>query len=136
MIKPVSGPPQSPVDVLDPEEIRQLVAIGFHGVLTGKPEASLRLFEGMGTLRPNEGFPRIGSALALMAVGRANEAARVLEEALAKRPDDDEIRVFLGMTLRIANRAHQARAVLAPVMKREVETPTVRLARQLFDLPL
>ncbi len=124
------------VDALDAGEIRRLVSIGFHGVMNGKPEAALRLFSELGSLRPDEGFPRIGSALALMAVGRANDAVRVLEGALAKRPDDDEIRVFLGMTLRIANRGHQARAVLAPVIKRETDTPTARLARQLFDLPL
>jgi Flp pilus assembly protein TadD len=136
MIKPGGTLPEATVAGLDAEEVRRLASIGFHGVLNGQPEAALRLFEGLGTLRPDAGFPRIGSALALMAVGRAADAARVLEDALVRRPDDDEIRVFLGMTLHIANRTHQARAVLEPVVARETDTPIARLARQMLDLPL
>ncbi len=122
--------------VLDGEEIRLLVSIGFHGALNGKPDAALRLFEALGVLRPQDGFPHIGSAVALMAVGRPNEAARVLEEVLTRRPDDDLVRVFLGMTLRLANRGHHARAVLAILAERDSDTPIARLARQLLESPL
>jgi Flp pilus assembly protein TadD len=118
---------------LDAQEIRQLVSIGFHGALNGRPEGALRLFEGLAGVRPTEGFPRIGSALALLAMGRANEAVRVLQDALIIRPDDEQIRVFLGMTLCVASRGTHARKVLRTLTESAVDTPVARLARRLFE---
>jgi len=120
-------------DALRPEEIRSLVSIGFHGLLNGKHEAALRLFEGLGVLRPHAPFPRIGSALSLIAAGRAEEAIRVLERTHELLPQNDEVRVFLGMTLRIASREHQARAVLATLVGRDAQEPAARLARRLCN---
>lgn len=121
---------------LEPEEVRRLVSIGFHGVLNGKPEPALRLFESLCTVRPDAGFPRIGCALALIAMGRAEEAVRVLEETLRRRPDDDDVRVYLGMTLRMANRGQQAGAVLTTLAERNDDSARTRLARQLLKLSL
>lgn len=125
----------SDVDPLGPEEIRSLVSIGFHGLLNGKHGIALRLFEALQLVRPQAPFPRIGSALSMMAAGRADEAARVLERAHALLPQDDDIRVFLGMALRIANRGHQARVVLAPLVETDSDAPAVRLARRLGNSP-
>ncbi len=121
---------------LTAEEMRELVSIGFHGALNGRPHAALRLFQMLEVLRPEEGFPRIGQALALMALGRPDEAARLLEAALASRPHDDSLRVFLGMTLRIANRGHRARSVLSSLAGRTEDSAPIRLARQLSALVL
>ena len=120
---------------LEGSEIRQLVSVGFHGLLNGKPQAALRLFEGLTALRPEAGFPRIGKALALLACGRAQEAARVLEDALLARPDDDDLRVFLGMTLHVGQREHHARAVLATLTERGIGSPAARLAQRLCGQP-
>ncbi len=126
-----------PLAAFDAEEIRELLLVGFHGTLNGKPEPALRLFEMLGALHPQEGFLHIGNAIAMLAVGLPpDEVSRVLETALQNRPQDDEIRVFLGMTLRIANRGQLARAVLEPLALRDCNTPTARLARRLLDLPL
>jgi Flp pilus assembly protein TadD len=123
------------VPPLAAEEVRELVSIGFHGLLNGKGQDALRLFEALTLLRPGDGFPRIGNALALSSLGRPAEAARVLEAALASRPHDDSIRLFLGMTLRFANRGHHARAVLSPLVSRCDDSSATRLARHLSDLP-
>ncbi|HEV7692570.1 MAG TPA: hypothetical protein VGO52_17165, partial [Hyphomonadaceae bacterium] len=72
---------QAPAFTLEAGEVRRLASIGFHAVLNGKPEAAQRLFEGLSVVRPDDGFPRIGCALALMQRGRAEEAVRVLEAA-------------------------------------------------------
>ena len=132
MIDPVNSPRS--VAALEPGEIRRLVSIGFHGVLNGNAQAALCLFESLGTLRPRAGFPRIGRGLALMATGRADEAARVLERAHALEPQDDDVRLFYGMALRMANRGHQARAVLAQLARRGAD-PAARFARRLSNLP-
>jgi predicted Zn-dependent protease len=122
--------------VLESGEVRRLVSIGFHGVFNGKPKAALRLFEALSVIRPNEGFPRIGRALALLAMGRAEEAVRVLEETSSCRPDDDDVRVYLGMALRLANRGRQSDAVLASVAERPGDSARTRLAQQLLKLSL
>jgi|GEM_PF-2063478 len=127
----VDAMPRADATPLAAEEIRQLVSIGFHGVLNGKVDEARRLFEQLAVLRPGEGFPHIGTALALAAMGRPDEAAAVLEKVLAQRPDDDEVRVFLGMMLRLARRDHHARTVLAALSGRDGETPAHRLARSL-----
>jgi Flp pilus assembly protein TadD len=123
------------VEALGPGEIRSLVSIGFHGLLNGQHEPALRLFEALQVLRPLAPFPLIGSALSMIAAGRADEAARVLERAHALLPQDDDVRVFLGMTLRIASRGHQARAVLGTLVGSDSDTPAVRLARRLCNSP-
>jgi Flp pilus assembly protein TadD len=121
---------------LQPVEVRRLVSIGFYAVLNGKPEAGQRLFEALSVVRPDESFPRIGCALALMQRGRAEEAVRVLEDALGRCPNDDQVRVFLGMSLRLANRGSQAGAVLAPLAERSSDSAGTRFARQLLKLSL
>jgi len=120
---------------LEAQEVRRLVSIGFHAVLNGAPNSALRLFESLTTLRPRAGFPRIGSALALLATGRPEEAARVMERAHALQPHDDEVRVILGMTLCFAERSQRGCAVLAQVAQREADMPAARLARRLLKLP-
>jgi predicted Zn-dependent protease len=118
---------------LEAGEIRRLVSIGFHAVLNGKPQLAKRLFDGLAALRPQEGFPRIGKALALLAEGRPHEAARVLEDALARRPQDEDLQVFLGMALHIGQRAHHARTVLAALAQSDGASPAARLAQRLFE---
>ena len=117
------------------EEVRRLASIGFHGVLNGAAEPALRLFEGLTVLRPHASCPRIGSALALLALGHPEEAARVLERAQALQPDDDQVRVFLGMTLCFADRAQHGCAVLAQLARGQADMPAARLARRLLRLP-
>jgi Flp pilus assembly protein TadD len=123
------------IAALQPEEIRRLASIGFHGLLNGRPVAALCLFESLAALRPEATFPLIGSALALLATGRPEEAARVLERAQALRPGDDEVRVFLGMTLCFAERTQRGRAMLVSLAQRGADMPAVRLARRLLRLP-
>jgi Flp pilus assembly protein TadD len=131
-----AGAAQAPHLTLEPAEVRRLVSIGFHALLNGKPEAAQRLFEGLSLVRPHEGFPRIGCALALMQRGRAEEAVKVLEDALRRCPNDEHVRVFLGMSLRLANRGSQAGAVLAPLAGRTDDSGGTRFARQLLNLAL
>jgi predicted Zn-dependent protease len=135
MIAPAGALDASSV-ALESAEIRRLVSIGFYGALNGKPEAAQRLFESLGALRPDEGFPRIGCALALLARGRAEEAVRLLEDALRRRPHDEDVRLFLGMALRMANRDRQAGAVLSSVAQCNSDSAGTRLARQLLTLTL
>lgn len=135
MIALAGAAPTSHV-ALEPDEVRRLVSIGFHAVLNGKPDAAQRLFEGLSIVRPDDGFPRIGCALALMQKGRAEDAVRVLEEALRRGPNDEQVRVFLGMSLRLANRGSQAGAVLAPLAQRSSDSAGTRFARQLLKLSL
>jgi Flp pilus assembly protein TadD len=123
------------IAALEPEEIRRLASIGFHGLLNGRSVAALRLFESLVALRPGATFPLIGSALALLATGRPEEAARVLEHAQALQPDDEQVRVFLGMTLCFAERTQRGWAVLASLAQRGADMPAVRLARRLLRLP-
>lgn len=121
---------------IDADEMRRLVSIGFYGALNGQAEPALRLFDALGMLRPDQGFPYIGKALALMATGRPSEAARVLEDGLARYPGDDEMRVLLGVSLRVGNRGHHARAVLESLAVRDAQTAAVRFARKLIAMPL
>ncbi len=130
-----TGAASAETAALSSGEVRELVSIGFHGLLNGKPEPALRLFDGLSVLRPSETFPLIGWGLALMASGRVHEAVRILEKAQALKPHDDDVRVFLGMALRLANHEHHARAVLATMAQGTGDTPVVRLARGLCELP-
>ncbi|THF57273.1 tetratricopeptide repeat protein [Pseudothauera rhizosphaerae] len=119
---------------LGAEEVRSLVAIGFHGALNGKPQAALRLFEALAELRPEQPFPLIGQALALIGEGKPETAVQLLERSppeLAKH--HDTISVFLGLALRLARREHQARSVLTAVAEGEGDEQARRLARQLLD---
>jgi len=132
------APDNSAAPALDltANEIQQLVWLGFQGVLNGTPAAALRVFNALSVVRPNEGFPRIGVALAQMSTGRAEEAVRTLEEVARRLPQDEYVRVFLGMALRMANRGHQADSVLASLADRRDDAATSRLARQLRKLSL
>jgi hypothetical protein len=123
------------IAALEPVEIRRLASIGFHGLLNGKPLVALRLFESLAVLRPEATFPLIGSALALLATGRPEEAAWVLEQAHELQPHDEEVRVFLGMTLCFAERTQRGCAVLASLAQRGADMPAVRLAQRLLRLP-
>lgn len=121
---------------LSANEIQQLVQLGFQGALNGMPDASLRIFNALSVIRPDEAFPRIGIAVAKMSMGRAEEAVRTLEEIAQRRPNDADVQVFLGMALRMANRGRQADGVLATLAERKDEGATTRLARQLQKLSL
>lgn len=123
------------IAALEPEEIRRLASIGFHGLLNGRALGALHLFEHLAVLRPNATFPLIGSALALLTTGRPEEAARVLEQAQVLQPDDQQVRVFLGMTLCFAESTQRGCAVLASLAQRGADMPAVRLARRLLRLP-
>ncbi len=119
------------VVALSSAEIRELVAIGFRGLLNGRQQPALQVFEALSVLRPGETFPLIGRGLAHLASGRVNEALRVLDAALAMQPDDEDARVFLGMALNLANYEHHSRAVLAAVAQDPRDLPVARLARGL-----
>jgi Flp pilus assembly protein TadD len=121
---------------LEGAAVRALTAVGFHGALAGKPKAALRLFEALGQLDPAAAHPRIGRALALIAAGRAAEAARALETAGEAEAGDDTIAAFLGLALQMAREERRAQAVLAAVAEKEDGDPQARkLARQLLAGP-
>jgi predicted Zn-dependent protease len=128
----------APLAELDAAEIRTLAGLGLWAAFDGQAAEALRLFEALGRLRPAAAFPRIGTAQALLASGRAGEAVRLLESAQAEHPDDDDVRALLGLALRVARRGAQERRVLAPLLADGDmrDTNAARLASRLASLAL
>jgi predicted Zn-dependent protease len=125
----------APADDLSSDEVRQLMEIGFHAAFAGRVPEALALFEALGRLRPQAGFPRIGTAQALLVAGRENEAVRVLEVAHGQDPADDDVRVMLGLALRLARRSAQTERVLEPLLRSDGDDGPGRLARRLMAMP-
>lgn len=120
---------------LSPEEIRELVAIGYHAALNGQAAKAQKLFEALAHVRPGAPFVFIGQALALMAQGQAGEAASLLnQKAREANPNDSSILVFLGLALRLSQLEHQSRQILTHALEQQDTDEAMRaLARQILD---
>ena len=129
-----AAPPQP--QELRTEELRELMSIGLHAAFNGRVEPALRLFDALGRLRPGESFPRIGTAQALLAARRFDQAVRLLEATLAEQPEDDAVRVMLGLALQVALRESQGRQVLAPLLEADRDAQASRLACELLTAPV
>jgi len=81
-------------------------------LLVGKPQAAIRLAEDLRKRKPEEAHPAYLHGLALLTVGRAEEARTALEHALGKGPRSWEVRVALARVERLAKNPARADALL------------------------
>ena len=66
-------------EVLAPDEVQLLTALGFAAAGAGLWRNAASVFEGLARLRPHRAFPYIGQAVVLLNRQLPNEAAAALE---------------------------------------------------------
>jgi hypothetical protein len=109
---------------LSSDDIRLIADIGFMAATNGFVVPSLRVFEGLRTLRPAHSFPYIGLALARITVGAFNDAIRLLrDEGLQALPDDEDIQLYLSLALHFSNQQQESQRLLSAVLKNEELDP-------------
>ncbi len=81
-------------------------------LVAGKPQAAIQLAEDLRKRKPDAAHPAYLHGLALLTVGKAEEARAALEQALAKGPRSWEVRVALARVERLAKNAARADALL------------------------
>ena len=109
---------------LSSDEIRLIADVGFMAATGGHAVPSIRLFEGLRTLRPHHSFPYIGLSLARMTVGACNDAVRILrEEGLEALPDDEDIQLYLSLALHLAKQQQESQRLLSKFLKNEAIDP-------------
>lgn len=108
-------------EVLAPEEVQLLTALGFAAAGAGLWRNASTVFEGLVKLRPHRAFPYIGQAVVLLNRQLPNEAAAALEKGQRvvsgaddmSRPEElGELQAWRGLALHLAGRGHESQLEL------------------------
>lgn len=114
--------PDTPL--LDADDVRMLVDLGFMALTAGKPKQAAILFEGAKAARPDGEAGPLGLALVHMAEGELDVAAAILKAL----PPSDAALTYLGMALARQGDAAGARRHLQDVVNTGADTPFGALA--------
>lgn len=116
-------------DILESDDVRTLVEIGFMALMRGQAEAAAEIFAGVVAARPAQEAGHIGTALVQLHRGDPEAAAATLR----RLPPSDAARLFLGLAVSRTGRIAEARAILADVASAAAETPHSASARAMLD---
>ena len=114
--------------MIESDEVRMLVDLGFVAVTRGLDKQAQAIFEGVRAVRPNEDAAYIGQALLLIQQNNLSGAVKILRS----RPPSDGIRLFLGMSLLRLGDISDAMDVLQDVVKTAREPAMVEMAKVLL----
>lgn len=115
--------------MLERDDLRMLVDIGFIALNAGQTARSTAIFEGVAAIRPEAEAGPLGLALNHMATGRAEEAAAILR----RLPPSDAALTYLGLCAARLGDVAEARRILENVLRTASGTPFAELARASLD---
>lgn len=114
--------------------LRTLMGVGYYACDHGKPTAALKIFRGVAAVRPRSIAPLLGEAMALLVLGRREEACTLLvERALAIEPENQIVLAFIGMIYRLAGMRHQSDTILTSVLRKDSDPDAVRMAQEMLQ---
>ena len=116
-------------DLLEPDDVRMLVDIGFMALSHDFVESAEAIFAGVIAARPAQEAGHIGKALLLLHRGDVDEAVAVLRAL----PPTDAARLFLGLAVSRTGDVAQARSILADVAEATPDAAHSASARALLD---
>ena len=114
--------------MLNSDEVRMLVDLGFVAVTRGMEAQAAAIFDGVQAIRPDQDASYIGPALILMNKGDVASAIKLLRS----RPPSDSIRLFLGMALLRLGEIAEGEAVLHDLVATAREPALVELGNLLL----
>lgn len=115
--------------MLEREDLRMLVDIGFIALNAGQSERSVAIFNGIAAIRPEAEAGPLGLALNRMALGQHLEAAEILR----RLPPSDAALTYLGLCAARLGDVAEARRILRNVERTAPGTPFAELARASLD---
>ena len=119
------------MDVLETEDTRLLVDIGFLALSAGLDRHAQDIFQGVCAARPDQEAGPLGLAMVHMARSELDEAI----ELLRALPPGDAALTYLGLALARRGDVGEAREILQSVTISAPDTPFARLAEaRLQDL--
>lgn len=104
------------MNLLQPDEIRQLTEIGFLAAARGDLASARTIFGALEKLRPHAAFPYIGLAMAQLNRRKHDDALRTLDRALLLVPPGDaaDVHAVRALVLHLAKRPSEStRSALA-----------------------
>lgn len=114
----------SPDKLLETEDVRLLVEIGFIALSAGLDGDAETIFAGVQAARPREEAGPLGLAMVHMARNQLDQAVATLRAL----PPSDAALTYLGLALARRGDAAEARNVLAGVVETAPDTPFAALA--------
>lgn len=123
--------------VPDSDDVRLLTEIGFLASARGDVVRAEVIFGALLLSRPNDAFPHIGLATALMNALRPGEAAALLAKAIIPTGDDaDMVHAMRGLALQLDGQTTQSTQVLRDLIDSrrndDAKSDGVRLALKLL----
>jgi hypothetical protein len=115
--------------LLEPDDVRLLVDIGFMALSRGLDGPAAAIFAGVAAARPAQEAGPIGTALVQLHRGEVEAAVR----GLRALPPSDAARLFLGLALGRQGAAAEARAVLADVAATATDPAHARSAQAMLE---
>jgi hypothetical protein len=117
------------VAILDSDELRMLVDIGFIALSRGADRHAEAIFAGVQAVRPGEEAGHLGAALVHLYRGEVDPAVAILR----KLPPSDAAQTFLGLALSRRGEGDEASRVLNGVVATAPDTAFASLARDLLN---
>ncbi|GJD91450.1 hypothetical protein BHAOGJBA_4998 [Methylobacterium hispanicum] len=117
-----------PAALLEADDVRLLVEIGFSALSRGLLAPAETIFAGVEAARPGSEAAGIGRALARLHGGAVDEAVGILRAL----PPSDAARAFLGLAVSRTGDRAEARAILAEVAQSAPGTPPAAMAQDLL----
>ncbi len=115
--------------ILEAEDMRTLMDIGFMALSRGLDGPAAAVFAGVAAARPDQEGGPIGTALVKLYRGQIDEALAILR----RLPPSDAVRTFLGLALSRQGDREAARRTLADVVETAGGTAFARSARDMLD---
>lgn len=112
--------------MLEPQDIRSLVDLGFIALMRGHDRHAAAIFDGVQALRPEQEAGFLGGAL--VQLQRGEVAAAIA--SLRRLPPSDTAQTFLGIALMRDGAKDEAQAVLSHIIRTCDDPALVDMARQ------
>jgi len=121
---------------IDSELVRLSMRIGYAAAWKGLYADALKIFKGVGAVRPESEVPLIGAAVIGMLSGDYEMSGKALVRALEIHPENDLVRVHLGCLMRLRGEEDEGRKLLALISGGSNDPSAKALALHLYDLPV
>lgn len=112
------------MDILEAEDVRLLVDVGFIALSAGLDREAEAIFAGVSAARPGQEAGPLGLAMIHMARNQLDQAVATLRAL----PPSDAALTYLGLALARRGDAAEARSVLGSVIDTAPGTPFAELA--------
>lgn len=118
------------------DDVRLLAAVAFMAARSGLSEPAMRIFHGLGVVRPTADFPAIGLVMCCLATGDCQKALQIIAGFGEQRiMESIELRALKAMTLRLLNRSNEATELIATVVNDAEFSPELHsLAAKIVSL--